>query len=300
MMPAIARSALERDSPFGLAIPRVWRFTRRNSMLLLGAILTVGWAALAVFGPIVAQLDPIAQDAQSVLLAPGLGSRYFLGTDQLGRDMLARLLFGARLSLFIGWTSVILGGLVGLAIGTLVGYYQGRLDNVVMRIAEAKMAFPFILLVLLLMSVLIPGPGTIVGVFVFVGWPLYAKIVRGVTLSLMQEEYILAARAIGIPDRRTIFRHLLPNVIPVLFVLLPLQLSQVVFAEAGLSFIGVGVQPPHPSWGSMLADSRNYMTVAWWLPTFPGIALLLTVLGANLLGDGLQELLDPKRRIGLQ
>lgn len=276
---------------------RARRLIRRNSMLIAGAFLVVGWVTLALLLPLTLPLDPIRQDGRAILVAPGQSPGYPLGTDHLGRDVLARLLFGARISLLIGWTSVIIAGAVGLILGILAAYYGGRLDAVVMRIAEAKAAFPYILLVLLLLSVVIPGPGTIIGVFVFVGWPIYAKVVRGTTLSLLQEEYVAAARAVGGSDLWIMRYHLLPNVLPILFVLIPLQLSTVIFAESGLSFIGVGVQPPHPSWGSMLSDSRNYMMVAWWLPVLPGVALLLTVLGANLLGDGLQEVLDPKRRV---
>lgn len=289
-------AAQQRPGWAGTAF-RARRLIRRNSMLIAGAFLTVGWVTLALILPLTLPLDPIGQDGEAILAAPGQSPGHLLGTDHLGRDMLARLLFGARISLLIGWTSVITAGTVGLVLGVLAAYYSGRPDAVVMRIAEAKMAFPFILLVLLLLSVVIPGPGTIIGVFVFVGWPIYAKVVRGTTLSLLQEEYVAAARAVGGSDLWIMRYHLLPNVLPILFVLIPLQLSTVIFAEAGLSFIGVGVQPPHPSWGSMLSDSRDYMTVAWWLPVLPGVALLLTVLGANLLGDGLQEVLDPKRRV---
>lgn len=275
------------------------RLSRRHSMLVAGVMLTVGWIAAAVFLPAAMRMDPIAQDTQNVLSPPGLRSHHLLGTDQLGRDVMARLVLGARVSLLIGWLSVTIAAIIGLVLGLLAAYYGGWLDSILMRVAEAQMSFPFVLLALLIMSVVIPGPGTIIGMFAFVGWPLDAKVVRGAVLSLNQEEYIMAARALGARDWRIIRRHLLPNVLPLLFVLMPLHLSQIVFTEAGLSFIGVGVQPPHPSWGFMLADSRIYMTVAWWLPVLPGVALLLTVLGANLLGDGLQEVLDPKRKVAL-
>lgn len=274
-----------------------YRLSKRHIMLVAGVVLTVGWIAAAVFLPIAMRMDPIAQDTQSVLSPPSLRSQHLLGTDQLGRDVMARLVHGARVSLLIGWLSVTIGATAGLTLGLLAAYYGGWLDSILMRVAEAQMSFPLVLLALLIMSVVIPGPGTIIGMFAFVGWPLYAKVVRGAVLSLNREEYVLAARALGARDWRIIRHHLLPNVLPLLFVLVPLQLSQIVFTEAGLSFIGVGVQPPHPSWGFMLSDSRVYMTVAWWLPVLPGVALLLTILGANLLGDGLQEVLDPKRRI---
>jgi peptide/nickel transport system permease protein len=168
-----------------------------------------------------------------------------------------------------------------------------------MRIAEAEMAFPFIVLALLLLSVLIGKPLYLVGVFVLIGWPVFSKIGRAQVLSLREEEFTTAARAVGVQNWRIMARHLLPNLLPTMFVLATLQFTVVIFAEAGLSFIGVGIQPPTPSWGLMLAEGRQYIETAWWLVTVPGLALMLTVLAANLVGDGLQDALDPRRRLGM-
>ncbi len=266
-----------------------------NPELLIGILLTLFIILSAIFAPIIAKVDPLEMDYNQILKPP-LISGHLLGTDQFGRDMLSRLLYGARVSLLIAWCSVLGAAILGSIIGPIAGYYGGFLDNVMMRIIESIMTFPFIIIALLLATVFIPGAKTLILVFSIVGLPIFAKITRGVVLSLKEQEFVLAAKALGGSNMRIIFKHILPNIIHQVLVLATLQISRVIFVEAGLSFIGVGVQPPYPSWGNMLADGRNYMIVAWWLPVLPGLALLIAVLGANLLCDGLQEILDPKRR----
>ncbi len=266
-----------------------------NPELLIGILLTLFIIVSAIFAPIIAKVDPLEMDYNQILKPP-LISGHLLGTDQFGRDMLSRLLYGARVSLLIAWCSVLGAAILGSIIGPIAGYYGGFLDNVMMRIIESIMTFPFIIIALLLATVFIPGAKTLILVFSIVGLPIFAKITRGVVLSLKEQEFVLAAKALGGSNMRIIFKHILPNIIHQVLVLATLQISRVIFVEAGLSFIGVGVQPPYPSWGNMLADGRNYMIVAWWLPVLPGLALLIAVLGANLLCDGLQEILDPKRR----
>jgi len=263
--------------------------------LLVGILLTLFIILGAIFAPIIAKVDPLKMDYTHILKPP-LTSGYLLGTDQFGRDMISRLLYGARISLLIAWSSVFGAAILGSIIGPIAGYYGGFLDNVMMRIIEAIMTFPLIIIALLLATVFIPGAKTLILVFIIVGSPVFAKITRGVVLSLKEQEFVLAAKALGGTNMSIIFKHIFPNIIHQILVLATLQISRVMFVEAGLSFIGVGVQPPYPSWGNMLADGRSYMMVAWWLPILPGLALLITVLGANLLCDGLQEILDPKRR----
>lgn len=266
-----------------------------NPELLVGILLTLFITLSAIFAPIIAKVDPLEMDYNQILKPP-LISGHLLGTDQFGRDLLSRLLYGARVSLLIAWSSVFGAAILGSIMGPIAGYYGGFLDNVMMRIIESIMTFPFIIIALLLATVFIPGAKTLILVFSIVGLPIFAKITRGVVLSLKEQEFVLAAKALGGSNMRIIFKHILPNIIHQVLVLATLQISRIIFVEAGLSFIGVGVQPPYPSWGNMLADGRNYMIVAWWLPVLPGLALLIAVLGANLLCDGLQEILDPKRR----
>ena len=266
-----------------------------NPELLVGILLTLFIILSAIFAPIIAKVNPLEMDYNQILKPP-LISGHLLGTDQFGRDMLSRLLYGARVSLLIAWCSVFGAAILGSIIGPIAGYYGGFLDNVMMRIIESIMTFPFIIIALLLATVFIPGAKTLILVFSIVGLPIFAKITRGVVLSLKEQEFVLAAKALGGSNMRIIFKHILPNIIHQVLVLATLQISRIIFVEAGLSFIGVGVQPPYPSWGNMLADGRNYMILAWWLPVLPGLALLIAVLGANLLCDGLQEILDPKRR----
>lgn len=275
---------------------------RFNLPLIVGLVGVFGLTLVVFLAPVIFAMDPLKINSGSFLLKPvpfdGSSWRFPLGTDQLGRDTLARLMHGGRATLIIAWSSVLLAGSIGAIIGLLSGYFEGRLDAFVMRIAEAIMAFPMVILALLLVSATEPGPASLIGVFTFVGWPHFAKIVRGGTIALKHEEYVIAPRALGARDLRIIFRHLLPNVFPLFAVMVPLQISTIVYAEAGLSFIGVGIQPPDPSWGAMLSDGRNYIMVTPWLITWPGVALLITVLGANLLGDSLQDRFNPRRQGG--
>lgn len=263
--------------------------------LLVGILLTLFIILSAIFAPIITNVDPLKTDYTQILKPP-LTPGYLLGTDQFGRDVFTRILYGARISLLIAWCSVFGAAILGSIIGPIAGYYGGFLDNLLMRIIEAIMTFPFIIVALLLSTVFIPGIKTLIPVFSFIGMPLFAKITRGIVLSIREHEYVLAAKALGNSNMRVIFKHIYPNIVHQVLVLATLQISRIIFVEAALSFIGVGVQAPYPSWGNMLADGRNYMILSWWLPILPGLALLITVLGANLLNDGLQEILDPKRR----
>jgi peptide/nickel transport system permease protein len=272
---------------------------KQHAALMTGALLLLAIFLLAALGPVFYSVDPLEQDLD-IQFTPPLSLRsHILGTDQLGRDILSRLLHGARISLLVGVAAILGAVVVGVIIGLASGFYGGNVDSILMRIAEAEMAFPFIVLALLLLSVMAGKPHVLAVVFVVVGWPIYSKIARAQVLSLREEDFILAARAIGVSRGRIMARHLLPNLMPAMLVLSTLQFATVIFTEAGLSFIGVGIQPPTPSWGLMLAEGRQYIYTSWWLVTLPGLALMFTILAVNLVGDGLQDALDPRRRKGM-
>lgn len=264
--------------------------------LLIGVVLSLLVIIVIVFGPFIYEVDPTKLDSKNILVPPFSSLNQIFGTDHLGRDIFSRLIYGGKITLFIAWTSSLGGALVGTILGIISGFYGKLLDNIIMRIIESIMTFPFIIIALLLASLFVPGVTTLIIVFIIVGSPIFAKVIRGVAIAIKNEEYVLAAKSLGANDFRIMFFHLFPNIVPQILIITTLQISRIIFAEAGLSFIGVGVQPPYPSWGSMLADGRSYMAISWWLPFLPGLALVITILGANFLGDGLQELLDPKRK----
>src|SRR5262249_15046572 len=222
-----------------------------------------------------------------------------LGTDTLGRDVLSRLLYGARVSLVIGLAAVIVSGAVGVALGILAGYYGGWLDDLLMRGGDAELAFPVLLLGVALLSVLGAGLLNLVLVLALSGWITYARIVRGETLSLREREFVDAARGLGAGDLHVMRRHVLPNVWAPLAVVATFSVARTIIAEASLSFLGLGFPAPAPSWGAMLDEGRNYITTGWWLALFPGLAILLVVLGINLAGDWLRDVLDPRVERGI-
>ncbi|NQW23018.1 MAG: ABC transporter permease [SAR202 cluster bacterium] len=219
-----------------------------------------------------------------------------LGTDPLGRDILTRITYGARVSIIISATALGVGGGFGTMIGLLSGFYRGKIDTLLMRLADITLAFPLILFAILLVMVLGPSMLNVIIAISLVLWARYARVIRGEVLGLMERDFIARARVSGASDFRIMTRHLLPNVMPTLIVLLTLQVGWVIIVEASLSFLGAGIPPPTPAWGSMLADGREYVSSAWWVTTVPGIAIMLVVLAFNLCGDWLREKLDPKQR----
>jgi peptide/nickel transport system permease protein len=259
----------------------------------LGIALTAATLAAAALAPWLAPHDPLATDFAQSLRPPGTPG-HPLGTDQLGRDQLSRVLFGARLALFIGTCTVVLTALVGGFLGLVAGFVERWPSAVLMRIADVQLSFPFILLAMTINAVVGLGLRNIILSLSAAGWVVYARVVRGEVLSVKQREYIQAAAALGTGRARLLFRHVLPNVAPSLVVVASLQFSSFVVAEAAISFLGFGIQPPTPAWGSMLSESRDFLYVAWWLAAFPGVALALTALGVNLLGDWLRDTFDPK------
>lgn len=253
----------------------------------------------AIFGPWLSPLDPNRQDIMMRLADPLTEGRrnafFLLGTDGLGRDVLSRLLYGARISLLVGICAIMVGGTIGVVAGLLAGYFGGWIDDVIMRLGDIQLAFPFILLAIMFLVILGPGVMNIIIVLGVGQWVTYARIVRAQTLSLREKEYVEAARALGDSTFLIIFRTILPNIIAPLTVIASFNVASVILSEASLSFLGLGVPPNVPTWGAMLADSRDQlMANKWWLAFFPGIAIVLTVLSFNILGDWLRDFLDPR------
>lgn len=259
-----------------------------------GAAMLALVAAGALLAPLLPVLDPLTPDLIDRLKAPGAAAGHLLGTDQLGRDMLARLLHGARLTLMVGAAAVLVGGAFGAAVGLISGYVGGWLDRVLMRVLDMQLAIPGILLALLVVATLGASVPNLVMVMALISWPQYARLIRGQVLTVRESDYIRAARSIGAGPWRIMLRHVLPNVASGIVVIATMELGRVMLMEASLSFLGLGVPPPSPSWGRMLAEGRSFMATGWWLTVLPGAAILTTVLAINLLGDWLRDLLDPK------
>jgi peptide/nickel transport system permease protein len=258
---------------------------------LVGAVLLAAAAA-----PVLSPQDPLRTDFAQSLRPPG-SSGHLLGTDQLGRDLLARVIYGARLAIFIGACTVLVTAVIGGLLGLVAGFVERWPSAALMRLADVQLSFPFILLAMTINAIVGLGLRNIILSLSAAGWVVYARVVRGEVLSVKQRDYVQAAAALGVGRARVLFRHVLPNVAPSIIVVASLQFSQFIVAEAAISFLGFGVQPPTPAWGSMLAESRDFLYVAWWLAVFPGAALALTALGVNLLGDWLRDRLDPKLRV---
>jgi len=276
------------------------RLARRRTALF-GLVVVALVVATALAAPWLSPFDPIAQDIGHRLKAPGwldaAGRLHPLGTDHLGRDLLARVIFGAQPALLVGFAAVMISGVLGMITGLLGGYFGGRVDDVLMRLADVQLAFPFILLAIAVIGVLGPSLPTIIVVIGVSSWVVYARVVRAAVLVLREREFVQAARALGGGDGRILVHHILPNAFAPWLVVATLDMARVIVIESALSFLGLGVQPPTPTWGGMLADGRVYLTTAWWLATFPGLAILVTVLGINLFGDGLRDTLDPRLKV---
>jgi len=272
------------------------RQIRRHALGIVGVVLASLAVIVAAAAPWLAPHDPIKSDFAAGLKPPGTPG-HPLGTDQLGRDLLSRVLYGARIALFIGFCTVLLTALVGGLLGLLAGFFGGWAGAVVMRIADVQLSFPFILLALTINAIVGLGLRNIIISLSVAGWVVYARVVRGEVLSVKQRDFVQAAAALGMGRARMLFGQVLPNVAPSIIVVASLQFSQFIVAEAAISFLGFGVQPPTPAWGSMLSESRDFLYVAWWLAAFPGAALALTALGINLVGDWLRDVLDPKLRV---
>ena len=249
---------------------------------------------LAVFASFLTPYNPVSTDLLHRLIHPFTTSEHWLGTDAIGRDVWARLVYGARVSLAVGIVSVLVSGSLGVVIGLTSGFFGGWIDDVLMRIADILLAFPFILLMLAVLSVIGPGLGNLIMVLGLTGWVSYARVVRGEVLSIKEKEFIEAARTIGATDARIIFKHIMPNTFSTVIVVASFAVASNIITEATLSFLGLGVKPTTPTWGMMLSEGREYIRTAGYLTTIPGIAICITVLGINLLGDWLRDVLDPR------
>ena len=271
-----------------------WRQFRRNQLAVAGGVIVLLLGLLALFAPLLAPYDPGAYDTKQILLPPG--TAHWFGTDQLGRDVLSRMLYGSRISMAVGFISVGIAVVVGTLLGTVAGFYGGRVDELLMRFVDLMLNFPRLFLLLTLIALLRPSIWVIMAVIGLTGWMGLARLVRGEILSLKEREFVVGARALGAPDAWIMFRHLLPNALVPVLVSATLGVAGAILAESGLSFLGLGVQPPTPSWGNILIEGKANIEIAWWLSVFPGLAILVTVLAYNLLGEGLRDALDPRLR----
>lgn len=276
-------------SPWIAALVRI----KRNRMGIVGALLLLCLILAAVLAPVISPYDPIRQHPGAELQGPS--AQYWLGTDQLGRDLLSRIIWGTRGSLLVGVLTVIIGGAIGISTGVLTGYAGGLIEIVLMRFYDALMAFPPILLGVAVVTVLGPGLMSVAYALALASLPLFARLARSTVLSEREKDYVLAARCIGVGDARIMFGHVLPNAVAPLIVQLSLLMGVAVLAESGLSFLGLGTQPPDPSWGAMLNDSRAYLRQDVWYGVWPGVALALLLLGLNYISDALRDAFDPRR-----
>ncbi|HDH88171.1 MAG: ABC transporter permease [Deltaproteobacteria bacterium] len=254
----------------------------------------------ALFAEFIAPHSPIDQDITQALKVPfflkGGTLSHLLGTDELGRDILSRIIFGARISLVVGFIAVAISGFIGTCLGLISGYFGGKIDSIIMRVVDVQLSMPYILIALALIGALGPSLRNIIIVIGITSWVDYGRVIRGEVLSVKENEFVDLAKIAGCSTYRILLKHIFPSVVNSLIVLGTLMLGRIIIFEAALSFLGLGVQPPTPSWGIMLADGRQYLTYAWWLATFPGLAIMLVVLGTNLVGDWLRDMLDPRQR----
>lgn len=274
---------------------RVWRRFQRHRLALIGAAMIAGFIGLGACAPLLPIADPYSVDALNTLQPP-FSPRHVLGTDEVGRDLLSRVIWGARISLIVSASAAVLALAAGVVLGLLAGYLAARADTLIMRTIDVVMAFPYILLALAIVSALGPGLVNAMLAIALVGIPPYARLSRATVLGLREQEFVEAARVAGATDGRVLRRHVLPNVLAPTIVMFSLDIGAKMIATSGLSFLGLGTQPPVADWGNMLASGRSYIAVAPHLATFPGLAMFLTVIGFNLLGDGLRDALDPRLR----
>jgi peptide/nickel transport system permease protein len=280
----------------GRMLQKMWQLR----MGVGGGLIILGLLVTAVFCPLLAPGDPYQQDITKRLKPPawmeGGKTGNLLGTDHLGRDLLTRIMYGTRVSLTVGISAVFLQVLIGVGLGLLAGYYRGMIDSIISFLVNCMMGFPFILLVMSLVAVLGPSLQNIIIALGITGWPVFTRLTRIETLRLREREFVLAATSLAFSTARILVRHILPNLLPSILVLGTVEVARAIIQESLLSFLGLGIRPPTPSWGVMLAEGRNYMLMQWWLAAFPGVAIFLSALGINFLGDALRDLIDPHLR----
>jgi ABC-type dipeptide/oligopeptide/nickel transport system permease subunit len=280
-----SRSSLYKDA---------WKRLKRNKLALFGLSIVILLILVAIFAPLIAPYDPIGRIKEDSLQPPGV--KHWFGTDILGRDIFSRVIYGSRISLMVGIVAVGISLMIGLTLGALSGYFGSISDTVIMRIADIFFAFPYILGAIAIMTVLGPGIFNIFIAIGILGWASFARIFRGSILSIKNKEYIEAARALGASNFRIITKHIFPNAFAPIIVYGTMTVGTAIIVEAALSFLGIGVQPPTPAWGKMLSEALDYIDIASWMMIFPGLAIVITVLGFVLLGDGLRDAFDPKMK----
>ncbi len=287
-----------RPSTLSRVLGKMWQLR----MGVFGFILVVLLVGGAIFAPYVATHDPLKQDILARLTPPsfleGGEDTYLLGTDQLGRDLFSRIVYGARISLMVGLSAVFVSMIIGVLMGLMAGYFGGKIDATVDFLVNAMLAFPFILLAMTLVIVMGASMENIILALGLSNWPIFARVTRIETMKLREQEFVLAAVAQGLSHLRIILKHILSNLAAPILVIATVEIARAIIRETFLSFLGLGIQPPTPSWGLMLAEGRDYMLTVWWLSTLPGLAIFLAALGINLVGDALRDLLDPRMRKG--
>ncbi len=287
--------SLTLESVTSLSTDFLWLRTWMRPKVYVGGFIVFTLIVVGIFGPMMAPYNPNHQRLERMVLAPqGIGSEHMLGTDNLGRDVLSRVIYGARVSLLVAFAVVFISGFVGVSLGVMSGYFGGKVDFTIQKLVEVVWAFPPLLLGITIMAFLGQGLFNLILALVAQRWIPYCRVVRGQSLSLKTREFVVAAQCLGAGRSRIIIRHLLPNLIQISMVIGTFAMASAIISEASLSFLGVGVPPEIPTWGTMLADARIYISTAWWLALFPGLCIFLTVLGINLLGDALRDLLDPR------
>ncbi|HQG25875.1 MAG TPA: ABC transporter permease [Syntrophorhabdus sp.] len=272
-------------------------FLRRiinHNLALVGLLILIPMFICAVTAPIISPHDPVEPDLKNILASPSWSHPF--GTDTLGRDVFSRVIYGSRISLLVGFVSVGIATLIGIMVGALSGYSGGIVDELIMRFVDLMMCFPTFFLILAVIALLEPSIWNIMIVIGLTNWMGIARLVRAEIMSIKNKEYVLAAKAMGFPNRRIIFGHVLPNSLSPVYVVATLGIGGAILTESALSFLGIGVQPPTPSWGNILTQAKDNIEVAWWLSLYPGLAIFLTVMGYNLLGEGLRDIFDPRRR----
>ncbi|MBN2654189.1 MAG: ABC transporter permease [Nitrospirae bacterium] len=270
----------------------IWRRFRKNRLALAGLIVILTLSAAAIFAPVISPYEPTKIDVYNVLSLPSIS--HPLGTDELGRDVLSRMIWGSRASLKVGFIAVGIAIVIGTLVGAIAGFYGGRIDSLLMRFVDIMLAFPSFFLILAIIAIVEPSISTIMIVIGITGWMDVSRLVRSEFLTLKERDFIAAAKVAGAGDARIIFKHILPNAMSPVFVAATFGIAGAILTESGLSFLGLGVQPPEPSWGNILTSGKNNLTVAWWLSVYPGLAILITVLSYNLIGEGLRDSLDPR------
>jgi peptide/nickel transport system permease protein len=289
---------LESATEKSATVPRL--LPRLHVKAFTGGAIVLLFIVIGITGPTLAPHDPNKQELTAMMKAPeGIGALHVLGTDNLGRDILSRVIHGSRVSLLVAFAVVFVSGFIGIGLGAISGYFGGKVDFAIQKLVEVVWAFPPLLLGITIMAFLGQGLFNLILALVAQRWIPYCRVVRGQTLSLRSRDFVTAAQCLGASNRQIITRHIIPNLIQTSLVIGTFAMASSIIAEASLSFLGVGVPPEIPTWGTMLADARIYISTAWWLPLFPGLCIFITVLGINLLGDALRDLLDPRlKRMG--